>query len=129
MNAFAHKDDKSKINLGNESDLTGIGDGTAFGAIKEINTSLTDKIGNIKIIPILNQNISWSAYQVSQTLDLSSYGVTVTNFIGGIVANLTGSGGSYYISKFNDSLNLVQTNANNTGAYSTTVNYLIFVAT
>ena len=42
MNAFAHKDDKSKINLGDESDLTGIGDGTAFGAIKEIKSDLTD---------------------------------------------------------------------------------------
>lgn len=41
MNAFAHKDDKGKINLGNESDLTGIGDGTAFGAIKAINNDLT----------------------------------------------------------------------------------------
>lgn len=40
MNAFAHKDDKGKINLGNESDLTGIGDGTAFGAIKAINNDL-----------------------------------------------------------------------------------------
>lgn len=44
MSAFAHKDDKGKINLGNESDLTGIGDGTAFGAIKAINVSLSDII-------------------------------------------------------------------------------------
>lgn len=43
MSVFAHKNDKSKFNLGNESDLTGIGDGTAFGAIKAIMSDLSDK--------------------------------------------------------------------------------------
>lgn len=42
MSVYAHKDDKGKFNLGNESDLTGIGDGTPFGAIKELNNDLTD---------------------------------------------------------------------------------------
>lgn len=37
MSVFAHKTDKSKFTLGNESDLSGIGDGTAFGAIKTLN--------------------------------------------------------------------------------------------
>ena len=37
MSVFAHKTDKSKFNLGNESDLTGIGDGTPFNAIKKVN--------------------------------------------------------------------------------------------
>ena len=36
MSVFAHKNDKSKFNLGNESDLTGIGDGTPFNAIKAV---------------------------------------------------------------------------------------------
>ena len=40
MSVFAHKADKGKFNLGNEADLEGIGDGTPFGAIKEINTQL-----------------------------------------------------------------------------------------
>lgn len=37
MSVFAHKADKSKFNLGNESDLSGIGDGTAFNAIEYLN--------------------------------------------------------------------------------------------
>ena len=37
MSVFAHKADKSKFNLGNESDLSGIGDGTTFNAIKTLN--------------------------------------------------------------------------------------------
>lgn len=41
MSVFAHKNDKSKFDLGNEADLTGIGDGTPFGAIKEINSDLS----------------------------------------------------------------------------------------
>lgn len=42
MAVFAHKNDKSKFDLGNEADLTGIGDGTPFGAIKEIKSDLDD---------------------------------------------------------------------------------------
>ena len=70
MNAFAHKDDKSKINLGNESDLTGIGDGTAFGAIKAIKNDLTAVEGNNGLVDIsgyvditanINQNSSFTA--------------------------------------------------------------------
>ena len=43
MAVFAHKNDKSKFNLGNESDLSGIGDGTTFNAIKTINGLLGNK--------------------------------------------------------------------------------------
>lgn len=43
MSVFAHKADKSKFNLGNESDLTGIGDGTPFNAIKTLKDMLTWK--------------------------------------------------------------------------------------
>jgi len=40
MSVYAHTDDKSKHKLGEASDLNGIGDGTAFNAIRTINTQL-----------------------------------------------------------------------------------------
>lgn len=45
---FAHKSDKSKFNLGDESDLEGIGDGTAFGAIKYVKNN-SAIIGSMQI--------------------------------------------------------------------------------
>ena len=73
MNAFAHKDDKSNINLGNESDLTGIGDGTAFGAIKAINNDLTD-LKNKGLKTPLSGTISITTGEV--TVDVSSLGLS-----------------------------------------------------
>ncbi len=69
MNAFAHKDDKGKINLGNESDLTGIGDGTAFGAIKAINADLTD----------IETRQAFDDYDELKTMSGTSGDITVNN--------------------------------------------------
>lgn len=40
MSAYAHEDDKSKVLLGETSDLSGIGDGTAFNGIKTLYSQL-----------------------------------------------------------------------------------------
>lgn len=59
MSVFAHKADKSKFNLGNESDLTGIGDGTPFNGIKFLN----DKRSWSKITVSLTFSTSEQSYQ------------------------------------------------------------------
>ncbi len=90
MSVFAHKSDKGKFDLGNEADLTGIGDETAFGAIKEINTDLTGK-ASINDSSTTSTTATWSASKINSSLpkkteystDVYVYGKVCTVFLHG----------------------------------------------